>query len=69
MPFGGFGRFALRAQSSIAGGVVSLSGVNVELDGNSAEGVITLSTDRRTVQGTLAADAPRSYAVLSPEFI
>jgi AsmA protein len=57
LPFGGFGRFALRAQSSIVGGVVSLSGVNVELDGNSAEGVITLSTDRRTVQGTLAADA------------
>jgi AsmA protein len=56
-PFGGFGRFALRAQSSIAGGMVSLSGVNVELDGNMAEGVITLSTDRRTVQGTLAADA------------
>jgi AsmA protein len=57
LPFGGFGRFALRAQSSIAGGVVSLSGVNVELDGNTAEGAITLSTDRRTVQGTLAADA------------
>jgi AsmA protein len=35
---------------------VSLSNVNVELDGNTAEGVITLSTDRRTVQGTLAAD-------------
>jgi AsmA protein len=56
LPFGGFGRFALRAQSSIEGGVVSLSGVNVELDGNMAEGVITLSTDHRTVQGTLAAD-------------
>ncbi len=58
VPFGGFGRFALRAQSSIAGGVVSLSNVNVELDGNSAEGVLTLSTDgHRMVQGTLAADA------------
>ena len=57
LPFGGFGRFALRAQSSIGGGMVSLSGVNVELDGNAAEGVITLSTDHRTVQGTLAADA------------
>ena len=56
VPFGGFGRFALRAQSSIAGGVVSLSGVNVELDGNSAEGVMSFSSDRRTVQGTLAAD-------------
>jgi len=57
-PFGGFGRFALRAQSKIADGMVSLSGVNVELDGNSAEGVLTLSTDgRRAVQGTLAAEA------------
>lgn len=57
LPFGGFGRFALRAHSSIAGGVASLSNVNVELDGNMAEGVITLSTDHRTVQGTLAAEA------------
>ena len=57
LPFGGFGRFALRAQSSIGGGMVALSGVSVELDGNVAEGVITLSTDHRTVQGTLAADA------------
>jgi AsmA protein len=56
LPFGGFGRFALRAHSGIAGGLVSLSNVNVELDGNDAEGVITLSTDHRTVQGTLAAD-------------
>ena len=58
LPFGGFGRFALRAQSSVAAGVVSLSNVNVELDGNTAEGVLTLSTDgHRMVQGTLAADA------------
>jgi len=57
LPFGGFGRFTLRAHRSIGGGVVSLSNVNVELDGNAAEGVITLSTDRRTVQGTLAAEA------------
>lgn len=57
LPFGGFGRFALRAHSGVANGIVSLSGVNVELDGNVAEGVITLSTDHRTVQGTLAADA------------
>jgi AsmA protein len=58
VPFGGFGRFALRAQSDIGGGVVSLSNVNVELDGNSAEGALTLSSDgNRLVQGTLAADA------------
>jgi AsmA protein len=58
LPFGGFGRFALRAQSDISAGVVSLSNVNVELDGNSAEGALTLSDNGlRTVQGTLAADA------------
>ncbi len=58
LPFGGFGRFALRAQSDITGGVVSLTNVNVELDGNTAEGVLTLSSDgHRTMQGTLAADA------------
>jgi AsmA protein len=56
LPSGGFGHFALKGHSSISGGAVSLSNVNVELDGNTAEGVITLSTDRRTVQGTLAAD-------------
>jgi AsmA protein len=38
--------------------VISLANVNVELDGNTAEGVLTLSTgDRRMIQGTLAADA------------
>jgi AsmA protein len=57
LPFGGFGRFALRAQSDIGGGVVSLSNVNVELDGNTAEGALTLSNDGHMVQGTLAADA------------
>ena len=57
LPFGGFGRFALRAQSSLNDGVVSLSNVNVDLDGNTAEGVLTLSNDgHRLVQGTLAAD-------------
>jgi AsmA protein len=58
LPFGGFGRFALRAQSDIGGGVVSLANVNVELDGNVAEGALTLAMDgHRMVQGTLAADA------------
>ena len=57
VPFGGFGRFALRAQSDIGGGMASLSNVNVELDGNSAEGALTLATSgHRMVQGTLAAD-------------
>jgi AsmA protein len=58
VPFGGFGRFALRARSDIGGGVASLSNVNVELDGNSAEGALTLATaGHRLVRGTLAADA------------
>jgi len=58
VPFGGFGRFALHAQSDIGGGVASLSNVNVELDGNAAEGALTLAIDgHRLVQGTLAADA------------
>jgi AsmA protein len=58
LPFGGFGRFTLRAQSDIGGGLIALSNVNVEVDGNAAEGALTLSTDgHRLVQGTLAADA------------
>lgn len=56
LPFGGFGRFALRAQSSMDAHVVSLTNVNVELDGNRAEGVLTLAADgNHAVQGTLAS--------------
>lgn len=58
VPFGGFGPFMLRAQSSIGNGAISMTNVNVELDGNRAEGVLTLSTDgHRAAQGTLAADS------------
>jgi AsmA protein len=58
VPFGGFKRFALHAQSSISDDVISLTDVNVELDGNKAEGVLTLAADgHRAVEGTLAADA------------
>ena len=54
---GGFGRFALKAKTNVSGGTISLSTVNVELDGNVAEGVFTFATDgRQTLQGTLAAD-------------
>jgi AsmA protein len=56
-PGGGFGPFALNAQTSVAGGNVALSGVNVELDGNVGEGALTFDTEgRRALQGTLAAD-------------
>jgi hypothetical protein len=50
-----FGRFALKAQTNVAGGNLALSGVNVELDGNTAEGVLTFD-GRQTLQGTLAAE-------------
>jgi len=57
LPGGGFGRFALKAQTNMVGDTLALSAVNVELDGNSAEGVLTFTTEGRTaLQGTLAAD-------------
>jgi AsmA protein len=56
-PGGGFGRFALKAQTNVAGGNIALSGVNIELDGNVGEGVLAFATDgRNTLQGTLAAE-------------
>jgi len=57
LPGGGFGHFAIKAQTNVVGGNIGLSGVNVELDGNTAEGVLTFATDgRKTLQGTLATD-------------
>jgi AsmA protein len=57
LPGGGFGRFALKAQMSVVGGAVALSAVNVEMDGNTAEGSMTFTSDtRNALQGTLAAD-------------
>jgi AsmA protein len=57
LPGGGFGRFAIKAQTNVVGGNIGLSSVNVELDGNTAEGVLTFATDgRKTLQGTLASD-------------
>jgi len=57
LPGGGFGRFAIKAKTNVTGGTIGLAGVNVELDGNSAEGVLTFATDgRKTLQGTLASD-------------
>ena len=58
LPGGGFGHFAIKAQANVTGGSIGLSNVNVELDGNTAEGVLTFATDgRKTLQGTLAAEA------------
>src|SRR5215510_13689263 len=57
-PVGGFGRFALKAQTNIAGRTVSLSAANIELDGNVGEGVLTFGGEgRQLLQGTLASDA------------
>jgi AsmA protein len=55
---GGFGRFALKARANVVGASVALTNVNVELDGNIAEGVMTYANNgRQTLQATLAADA------------
>ena len=55
---GGFGRFALKARANAVGPSIALTNVNVELDGNVAEGVMTYSNNgRRSLQATLAADA------------
>jgi AsmA protein len=57
LPGGGFGHFAIKAKADLVGGTIGLDNVNVELDGNSAEGVLTFATDgRQTLQGTLASD-------------
>jgi AsmA protein len=57
LPGGGFGHFALKAATDVVGGAIGLSNVNVELDGNVAEGVLNFATDgRKTLQGTLAAE-------------
>ncbi len=53
---GGFGRFALKARASLVGPSIALTNVNVELDGNVAEGVMTYANNaRQTLQATLAA--------------
>ena len=55
---GGFGRFALKARANLVGPSIALTNVNVELDGNVAEGVMTYANNgRQTLQATLAADA------------
>ncbi|MFL6798916.1 MAG: AsmA family protein [Xanthobacteraceae bacterium] len=55
-PGGGFGRFALKAQSNVVGSSLALSDVHVELDANSGEGVLTFG-GRHALQGTIAANA------------
>ena len=57
LPGGGLTHFSLKAKTDLVGESIALSSVNIELDGNTAEGVLTYAADgRRTLQGTLAAD-------------
>ncbi len=57
LPGTGLGQFALKAQATLTGGTAVLSGVNIELDGNVAEGVMAFASEPRVgVKGTLAAD-------------
>jgi AsmA protein len=54
----GLGRFALKARTNAVSGSVAFSNLNIELDGNAAEGVLTYAQrGRSTLQGTLAVDA------------
>jgi AsmA protein len=54
----GFGRFSLKARAEATETSIALTNVNVDLDGNAAEGVMTYGSDgRQTLQGTLAAEA------------
>jgi AsmA protein len=66
LPGGGFGRFALKAKTDVVGATVALSGVNIELDGNTAEGVLTFTADGPLqLHGTLAADGLDATPYLS----
>jgi AsmA protein len=57
LPSGGLGRFALKARAGVNGRAISLSDLNVELDGNVAEGVLSYATTgRQILQGTLAVE-------------
>jgi len=57
LPAGGFGRFALKARAAVNGRAIALSDLNVELDGNVAEGVLSYATTgRQMLAGTLAVE-------------
>ena len=55
---GGFGAFSMKAQAQLTPASLAISGLAVELDGNRAEGGLTLTLDARrpSLQGTLASD-------------
>jgi len=55
---GGFGPFSLKAQATLTPAGLALSGLAIELDGNRAQGGLTLTRDgdRPLAQGTLASE-------------
>jgi AsmA protein len=55
---GGFGPFSLKAQAQLTPASLAISGLAIELDGNRAEGGLTLTLDARraSLQGTLASE-------------
>jgi AsmA protein len=58
LPAGGLGLFAIKARATVTGRAISLSDLNVELDGNVAEGVLSYATTgRQSFQGTLAVES------------
>jgi AsmA protein len=58
LPAGGLGTFAIKARTTVTGRTISLSDLNVELDGNVAEGVLSYATTgRQSFQGTLAVES------------
>jgi AsmA protein len=57
LPAGGLGQFAVKSHAMVTGRAISLSDLNVELDGNVAEGVLSYTTTgRQSFQGTLAVE-------------
>lgn len=56
-PGGGLGRFAVKARTVAVSGTIGLTNLNIELDGNVAEGVLAyVTTGRQMLQGTLAVE-------------
>jgi AsmA protein len=57
LPAGGLGTFALKARATVTPRMISLSDLNVQVDGNVAEGALSYATTgRQSFQGTLAVD-------------
>ncbi len=56
---GGFGPFKLKAQAALTSTALALSGLSVDLDGNRAEGGLTLKSEagRPILQATLASES------------